>query len=114
MLVMQRARSAQARPYFPGYSAAAGTASRHPTGRQRTHARDPSHSSSSCGKAVDLQARHTTAGSHLRYVCSLRSFTRLLPLPQRLQKLLRARIEAGMAPASMRERVSEERDVIHG
>ena len=36
-----------------------------------------------------------------------------MPMPQRLQKLLLARIEAGMAPASIRERVGDERDVMH-
>ena len=33
---------------------------------------------------------------------------------QRLQELLLARIEAATAPASMQERVGEERDVMHG
>ena len=37
-----------------------------------------------------------------------------MPRPQRLRELLRARIEAATAAASMRELVGEGRDVMHG
>jgi len=114
MLILKRVLSAQACPYFPGSSAAADAASRHPTGLQQTHARSPPQGSSSCYKAGEVQALHAELSSHRRCLCAPRSFTRWMPMPQRLQELLRARIEAGMAPASMRERVGEQTDTVRG
>ena len=114
MLVLQRARSVQACPYMRGRRAAAGAASRHPTGLQRTLTRSSLHGSCSSENAVESQALYVTANPLIEYFCILRLFRALMPRPQRLRELLRARIEAATAAASMRERVGEGRDVMHG
>ena len=109
-----------ARPLSPSSSIGAGAQSRGGGGFPTPYwpSADPCSLIIACQLQLWQTGRSKGSSRHseltLGYFYSQRPIVGWMPMSRRLQELLRARIEAVAAPASMQERVGEERDVMHG